>query len=270
MNWTVACSGSDCSINGIYWTETEYCYTESDSESGWNGDDYEGDSLEPSEGGDPGFPLVEPTHPLDEILRNHNLTPEQLNTLRQTLSEILDSHCVYRKMYEFLFANEVRFDFFINPNTSAGGYNPLTQAITFNNAGTLGSISTLTEELFHAYQDYYYSGGIYQYNHTSGFSNIEFEAKFFQDIINFMSTGSICCAVFPNTSTVSSSNFTLYQTWLDEITSFGTEFPEFSTVSTAYFQWMQVFANTNIQYNFPINSTLLPNSAFNLLNSNCN
>lgn len=176
-------------------------------------------------------------------------------------------------MYEFLVQNQVRLDFMIDPNTGAGGYSAASKKITFNSASTLDSESVLIEELFHAYQDHFYPNGISQYSRTtSGFSNIEFEAKFFQDLINFnfIFSGGTCCVMFPSSSTISSDDLILYQLWLDDITNSGTIFPEFDTISTAYFQWMQVFANTNVQYNFPINSTLLPEGAFSILNSNCN
>ena len=48
-------------LTNLEWTETEYCYSEADNESGWNGDNYEGDSLEPNDdGGNPGIPFIEP------------------------------------------------------------------------------------------------------------------------------------------------------------------------------------------------------------------
>lgn len=57
--WTEVCAGGTCGISEIHWTEVEYCYTTTDGDSGWNGDNYEGDNIEPL-GDDPGIPFYEP------------------------------------------------------------------------------------------------------------------------------------------------------------------------------------------------------------------
>ncbi|WP_339699841.1 hypothetical protein [uncultured Roseivirga sp.] len=62
--WTQVCSNGSCGdITQIEWTEVEYCYSTPDGDggNGWNGDNYEGDGLEPlDDGGGTGIPVYEP------------------------------------------------------------------------------------------------------------------------------------------------------------------------------------------------------------------
>ena len=214
--------------------------------------------------------ILEPDDTLGKIMKTHNLSELELNTLKQTLSEVLEKHCVYRKMYDYLVQNQVRLDFMIDSSTGAGGYSPTSKKITFNNTSTLSSSSVLIEELFHAYQDHYYSNGISQYNRTTGFSNIEFEAKFIRDLIQFGYNGYICCSIFVSTSTNYTNQDILdYQDWLDNITQYGTVFPDINSIQSSYFTWMNKFKNANSQYNYPVDNSLLPTAVFNLFSADC-
>ncbi len=52
------------------------------------------------------------------------------------------------------------------------------------------NVNNVLEELFHAFQNTVYSGGIAQYSlGTPGFTNIEFEAKLFKDIYSILYGG---------------------------------------------------------------------------------
>lgn len=55
----------------------------------------------------------------------------------------------------------------------------------------------LQEELFHAAQDAFYPGGTSQYSNI-GFSNVEFEAKLYRDIVN---VNYLCCTMFSDFTT---------------------------------------------------------------------
>lgn len=61
-------------------------------------------------------------------------------------------------------------------------YSPDSNTITFSNSSSINT-NNILEELFHAYQNTIYAGGIAQYADLKpGNTNIEFEAKLFKDI----------------------------------------------------------------------------------------
>lgn len=95
-------------------------------------------------------------------------------------------------------------------------YNPVTNTMTFRSAYDIPS-GHLIEELFHAYQDRYYPGGINQYA-VNGESSVEFEAKVLKDILRGYNDG---CGELLSTMTVDSDDEEAvdeYKTWLKEAT----------------------------------------------------
>ncbi len=66
--------------------------------------------------------------------------------------------------------------------TTPAQYNVATNTISFRNSDAINA-NNILEELFHAYQNTVYPGGIGQYSrYRPGNTNIEFEAKLFKDI----------------------------------------------------------------------------------------
>lgn len=61
-------------------------------------------------------------------------------------------------------------------------YNPNNNTITFRNSSSINA-NAILEEVFHAYQNTVYPGGTTQYSqYKPGWTNLEFEAKFYKDI----------------------------------------------------------------------------------------
>lgn len=75
--------------------------------------------------------------------------------------------------------------FIIDPSIGGpAGYDPVTNTISFRDNLSIKDINII-DELFHAYQNYFYPGGTAQYKGKPGATNLEFEAKFFKDLYDF-------------------------------------------------------------------------------------
>lgn len=81
-----------------------------------------------------------------------------------------------------------------NVNGSIGSpaqYNSGNNTITFRDSPSI-NLNNILEEVYHAYQNTIYPGGISQYSlFKPGFTNIEFEAKLFKDVYSVLYGGMI-------------------------------------------------------------------------------
>lgn len=123
--------------------------------------------------------------------------------------------------------------------------------------------AVLKEELFHAWQNAYYSGGIAQYLDV-GKVNIEFEAKVFKDIIE--SPIATCCCAFIEAENFPEKLSTEYSLWI-----YGIRESIISLQDTDYQKWLNLFNQFNTEYSSPMHQNLsTPNAIWNLINqSNC-
>ena len=102
---------------------------------------------------------------------------------------------------------------------------------------------------FHAWQDAYYPGGISQYAET-GRVNIEFEAKFFKDLLNNPEMFNGCCYAFLN--------------WILDIKSSGT----MNFQDSDYQRWLNLFQQYDLNYTSPMSNDLLTPIALRYLINN--
>ncbi|CAG4988758.1 hypothetical protein DYBT9275_00152 [Dyadobacter sp. CECT 9275] len=195
---------------------------------------------------------------VSSLKRFTNYTTAQLIRLNDVLEELV-AKCVGKTIYGNLVAANHRMDWYIDPNlASSGGYQPASKKVIFQSAGEI-NYHTLTEELFHAYQNTHYQGGTTQYL-TNGKSNIEFEAKLLQDMARIINSDG-CCMTVPDAFTPE------YYKWLIEITSGGTKYPtSYNTISNKYFYYLDLFKQRFPEYNYPTIPNLTPNAMFSLIN----
>ena len=164
-------------------------------------------------------------------------------------------------LYKALVNKSVQLYFGINTSASPASYHPESKGITFANTESITSAS-LKEELFHAWQDAYYPGGISQYTEV-GKVNIEFEAKFYQDIIG--APNGLCCITFG--VNLPDNLYQEYYAWIESIRL--SEKLSFS--NSDYVRWLNIFSEYDLYYTSPINSSLsIPYALQELIsNSNC-
>ena len=122
----------------------------------------------------------------------------------------------------------------------AARYLPSTKTVSFRGAGNI-EYGTVGEELYHAYQDAYYSG--LPTSHANGSIDIEFEAKVF----NFLSCKTVvrgCYAPFSNED---------INQWLLEVSVYGDIIPSWDMLlardkkwgNKNYWDFLQEFAQTS-------------------------
>jgi len=191
---------------------------------------------------------------------------EKLNTTFYTLLNDPQRGCFYNYIYtSFKNPNNsvhINVCFGGNPNAN-GSYNSDTKTLYYPNDFMVTVTNTMGHEFFHVFQDYFYPGGISQYNTAplrTGFSNIEFEQALFYDLI---SKGDIPTAMARGSTTQKDS----YKLWLKTITSNWTTYPKnYSELGGRYFEFMEMFKSLYPEYNYPSKPDLLPMamlSAFN-------
>ena len=185
---------------------------------------------------------------------NSNLNEEQKILLNEVLIN-LTNDCGNNYLFNVLI-NKPKISF--NVNTSGAFpaiYNPSNNSINFKNNTNI-EYNNLQEELFHAFQNYQYSGGTSQYsgNNTAGSANIEFESKIFRDI-NCVMRGGTCNNALGGE----------YVDWILSITNFGTSYP--SSISTNNFNlFIGIWRSQNPGYsNTTISTTLTPIALNNFL-----
>ena len=115
---------------------------------------------------------------------------------------------------------------------------------------------------FHAWQDAYYPGGISQYAET-GRVNIEFEAKFFKDLLNNPEMYNGCCYAF-NVNVLPNNLYTEYINLIYNIKDSGKmEFED-----TDYQKWLNLFQKYDTDYTSPMaNNLSTPKALRNLINN---
>ena len=204
--------------------------------------------------------------PQDSIINSHTLSVLQLMNLDLAFKELIEEGCMQEALYNALLSNNVKLDFgmYSNPTeTSApASYDPRDRSIKFKNKSSITK-NNLKEELFHAWQDAYYSGGIWQYRET-GKVNIEFEAKVFKDIIE--SPDATCCWAFQEAENFPENLSTEYSLWI-----YGIRESTISLQDTDYRKWLNLFNQYNTEYSYQMHSSLnTPNAIKNLINqSDC-
>ena len=127
------------------------------------------------------------------LTKKISLPNNAITSLNAIMDQLINEYpCGYPMLYSYLLSKGGKFsDIYINTLGNPGTYDPATKALTFNSLGSISS--AFPEEFIHLFQDYYYSGGINQYNGTTGHNNIEFENKLLQDLL---------CRIYVNTSAI--------------------------------------------------------------------
>ena len=175
-------------------------------------------------------------------------------------------------LYKALVNKSVQLYFGINTSASPASYHPESKGITFANTESITSAS-LKEELFHAWQDAYYPGGISQYgkdtqgNKSEGYVNIEFEAKFFKDLLNNPEMYNGCCYAFSNYYDYPKGVYDEYQNWIYGIR----DSENISFQDNDYQRWLKLFQQYDTNYTSPMSNDLsTPDALRNLIdNSTC-
>ena len=173
---------------------------------------------EPQTGGGSGTIISSDTLELYKAIINSTcFTSAQENDFRIMFNSWYDEDCVNRAIFKDLVEKGVKLDFCLDANFSDNAfYSSILKKIVFKNEYSLRSSSIFDHEIFHAFQDAYYSGGTQQYNRNAK-GNIEFEAQLNFDI----SRG-------PHFHSFSFGNQTTdfeYFDWLDAITEGFTKIP---------------------------------------------
>jgi len=107
------------------------------------------------------------------------LTLIEKNKLLNVKKDLLVGYCPNQFVINSVWSS---LNFNIDPTLSEpAGYNARTNTISFRNSNAISEYN-LIEEVFHAYQNTVYAGGILQYANKPGETNIEFEAKLYKDI----------------------------------------------------------------------------------------
>jgi len=124
------------------------------------------------------------TSNVDVPSKYNRLSDADRQALNDKLREMIQN-CVYNNMLNYLDDSGDEFsDIYLDPSSSVGGYNACTDVMTFQNSDAIDQ--AFPEEFIHFFQDHYYLGGICMYQDNNTKNNIEFEAKFTQDLINYI------------------------------------------------------------------------------------
>ena len=204
--------------------------------------------------------------PLYGIINSHTLSPLQLGKLEIALEKLINEGCMQEALYNALISNNVKLGFgmYANPTETSPPaiYDPQVSSIKFKDNSSITK-DNLKEELFHAWQDSYYSGGIWQYREM-GKVNIEFEAKLFKDIIE--SPDATCCWAFREAENFPENLSTEYSLWI-----YGVRESTISLQDADYQKWLNLYNQYNTEYSSPMNQNLsTPNAIRSLINqSDC-
>lgn len=199
---------------------------------------------------------------LSQLIKSHSLTDQQLSKLDIALGELIKEGCMQKALYDALVSKNVKLNFGMAAGVTApASYDPRDRSIKFKNNNSITK-DNLKEELFHAWQDAFYSGGIWQYRET-GKVNIEFEAKVFKDIARNLDYG--CCYIFGEDHIPRDINIE-YNSWIESIQS-----NPGLLLNEDYRRWLDLFNQYYPNYSSPKNNNLsLPSSLDKLINtSNC-
>ena len=217
-------------------------------------------------GGGGGYNPPPPPIPstLQQITNTISMTPSQKALLSQALSGLINEGCMQGALYEGLVNRNVKLDFGMKTGTAPSAYDPNTKKITFNDDVNINR-SNLKEELFHAFQDAYYAGGIGQYgkdaqgNKLPGYVNVEFEAKVFKDII--METGG-SSAFFKYETPEEIAIYRDYSAWIESVKD------DMSILQdqNEYSYWLDLFNEHNPDYSSSRNDFSSFHGLYDLIN----
>lgn len=142
-------------------------------------------------------------------------------------------------------------------------YSPTSNSIILPRSHYSGN-DVMIEEFIHASKDRVYPNGIRNYSKTTGYPNIEFEAKLIRQII-YAINGR------PNYNVINSYNSSLqdsddFDKWLYEldIDKLDAKFPDMNKILTTYYNgkgyydFISIFAKTESAYNYPTDYNLKP------------
>ncbi len=196
------------------------------------------------------------------MISSHTLSARQYELLLQAFSDLQDEGCMQKALYDALIERNVKLNFGMMTNTAPGGYKPKTGELLFSDNTSITS-AVLKEELFHAWQNAYYSGGIAQYLNV-GKVNIEFEAKLYQDIIE--GEDALCCLAFRGDHIPAEIKNSYYD-WIESIRFK----PDRSFSDSDYTKWLNLFNQYDLEYGSTMsNNLILPFALRELIgNSNC-
>ena len=252
------------------WYYEDYYSSQRDYElSNFEEREYSGGSGGSSSGSSAGKGEYLPYEPETEcplsnsIIRKNNLNPTQAFLLEDALDELILEHCFQESVYDNLVSNGMKINFDIKKsNGSPAFYDPSNKTIYFRDNASINS-EAVKEELFHVFQDCYYSGGILQYG-TTGKVNIEFEAKLFKDIAK--SSLDVCCYAFRLTGIIPSNVIDDYRDWVYSIR----DNPKKLT-DAMYQKFLKLYNTYDPEYSSPTSPTLNKPSAIReiLQNSEC-
>jgi hypothetical protein len=183
--------------------------------------------------------------------------------LENAIAELQQLDCLTASMYNRLVNTGAKINFAIGTqNSNPAQYDSSTKTLSFFNNSAI-TASNILEELFHALQDAHYSGGISQYANV-GYSNVEFEAKLYKDVVN-INTG--CCSMFPN-DLVPANISDSYLSLVISIQNLGPT----SFTSGSYNYWVNLFRqyNPNTPYIAPTSGNFSDTDLLNILLIDCN
>lgn len=192
----------------------------------------------------------------EKIMGINSLSITQNNLLETALNKLINEQCLTQTVYNSLVGSGVKINFKMNSGGSLGQYYSDTKTITFKYNSSI-TAEVLKEELFHAAQDNYYSGGITQYTNT-GRVNIEFEAKLYKDIMAIA-----CCGAF-QIGTAPEEVKNSYEVWVRTIQD------DSSNISDMQYQyWLNLFNQYTPGYSSPLSPNLSSPNALKSLISSC-
>jgi hypothetical protein len=179
---------------------------------------------------------------LSKIVNTTNLTIEQYVTVEKALQNIKIKSIIGKRMIDFLIKNDIKIDFKYDPTINVGGYyfkdksNNNQPTIKIKDIDNLAErFQPLEEELFHCSQNAFYGDEEFSTVSKRG-ANIEMEAKLAHDmgdIVAFADPNNLAEPAFdgqrafplPATEDIpATANYDGYETFLKEITNFGTYF----------------------------------------------
>jgi hypothetical protein len=214
------------------------------------------------------------TDTLNKIVKNFcdNVSASQRQEIINALYLFKAENCVQKGIFNNFYTSKIGITFCIsnsldnNGHPIAGGADVSNIAITFQD----GMVeSTMDEELYHLYQNKVYIGGTGQYG-TNGRTDIEFEAKLFNDIANPPGTAGALYrsqlhvdAAYGGDENAYNNDVIAYRVWLNTITKGGTYYPKsMSDVDqNQYNHFLGIFANLYPEYGPAIQLT--PQAIFN-------
>ncbi len=117
------------------------------------------------------------------IYKNCTLDKKSKDSVFKQINRVFHERCAYRAMRNALKKAKGGFSDIVIA-AGSNNYDPTTGIYTLSSAG-YASIS-FPEEFVHLFQNNVYDKGISQYSNKEGNANIEFEAKFINDITSYL------------------------------------------------------------------------------------